>query len=257
MIKIGIAGATGRMGQMVVREVYHNLTCELSAALAREGNPLIGEDIGTIVGFHGIGVDVTSNTPAALERSDVLIDFSTPEGCLALMEKNEKTPMVIGVTGFSEENLHTLKEASIRLPIVLAPNTSMGATILKKISRLVAESLGPDFDIDILDTHHRNKVDSPSGTALDIQNKLAEVPGFHLNKKHDGPREQGAIHTTSSRTGGVIGDHSVTFTGEKELISINHRALDRSLFAQGAIKAAQWVKEKAPGLYTMEDVLGI
>lgn len=258
MHKIAVAGASGRMGRMVVREVYHNPQCELVSALARSGNPFVGQDIGILANVSPMGLELSDNLAKAVE-AEVVIDFSKPEGTLALLEANASTPIVIAVTGFDNAQRHAIEAASKTTPILLAPNTSLGAIILKKAAREIAHSLGSDYDIEIFEQHHRNKVDAPSGTSKSIADSLAHVPGFHLNHStdRDGHRERGAIHITASRGGGVIADHNVSFLGENEVITISHHAIDRSLFAQGALRAALWLIGKVPGLYTMEDVISL
>lgn len=256
--KIAITGASGRMGQLLIHEISQSLQCELSAALARPGNPLIGQDVGNLVDLPPFGLELSDDISHALRISDVVIDFSRPEATLKLIKENSRTPLMIGTSGFTKEQQQQIIQAARSFPIVLTSNTSLGVAIMKKVSKEIAKALGADYDIDIFEMHHRNKVDAPSGTALSLGQSLAQVPGFHLNDHaaRSGPREKGAVEFAVARGGGVPGDHSVIYAGEKEILTLSHRALDRSLFAQGALRAALWVQDKEPGLYSMEDVIG-
>ncbi len=256
--KIAITGATGRMGQRLIREISQSPHCELSAALVRPGNPLAGQDVGSLVDLPPFGLELSDDISHVLRVSDVVIDFSRPEATLKLLKENSGTPLMIGTSGFTQEQREQITQAALSIPIVLTSNTSVGVAVMKKVCKEMAQAFGADYDIDIFEMHHRGKVDAPSGTAISLGQSLAQVPGFHLNDHTDrsGPREKGAIEFAVARGGGVPGDHSVIYAGEKEVLTLSHRALDRSLFAQGALRAALWLQDKEPGLYSMEDVIG-
>jgi len=255
MKKVVVIGCTGRMGLTVVATVESSLSCELAGAVTRAGNPLIGQDACVAAGLDPSGVTISSTLP---EGCHVGIDFSRPESTLEILPQALKLslPLVIATTGFDEAQKKTIVEASKSLPIVLAPNTSLGIAVLRKLSTLAARMLGPDYDVDILDTHHRYKVDSPSGTAISLGESLAHAPGFHFSPFKEAPRERGSIHITAKRSGGVVGTHDISFASDHEVITLSHSAITRTLFAEGAVKAALWVSNQKPGLYTMDDVLG-
>lgn len=256
MKKIAVIGCTGRMGLTLMAQVETSLQCELAGAVTRHGNPLIGQDACVAAGLEPSGLEISSTLP---EGCDVGIDFSRPEATLEILPQALKLslPLVIATTGFDEAQRKTILEASKHIPIVLAPNTSLGIAVLRKLSVMAAHMLGPDYDVDILDTHHRYKVDAPSGTALSLGESLAHTPGFHLSHVKDVPRARGSIHITARRTGGVVGVHEISMASDHEIISLTHTAITRDLFAEGAIKAALWVSDQNPGLYTMDDVVGI
>lgn len=262
MIKITVTGCTGRMGQLVLKEINQNPSVELAGALARPGNPLVGQDVGNLIGEGALNIFVTDELEKAIENTDIVIDFSRPEA----LEKNLKTiidhqkPYVICVTGLNESQHKSLEKASQYVPILVAPNTSLGIALLRKLATLAAQALGPSYDVSILEMHHRHKSDAPSGTSLSIAKTLSNLE--HLQKSSppypsQSPRVTGTIECAVLRGGGITGDHSVIFASEKDILTIEHRTLDRTLFAQGAIKAAQWLHGKFSGLYTIDDVVGI
>lgn len=244
MINIAVAGCTGRMGRLVLEQINESPNLVIAGALARDENPLIDQDVGSLIGLTPLNIFITDQPKEAFINADVIIEFSTPDA----LESHVKTaldfeiPFLSCVTGLSEKHHQLLQNASKRIPVLFAPNTSLGIVVLRKLAQLAAKALGPNYDINILDIHHRHKKDSPSGTALMLKDSF------------DSSRP---LECTSLRAGGVYGDHTISFAGENEVINIEHRALNRKLFAQGALDAAKWLKDKKPGLYSMEDVVEI
>lgn len=262
MLKLAIIGCTGRMGQITLKEVNQNPDVELVGALTRPKNPFVGQDVGNLIGEGPLNQFITDNPEKAFRDADVIIDFSRPEaldqhlGEILHMQK----AYVVCMTGLSDTQRARLETASQVIPLLIAPNTSLGIALLKKLAVLAAKTLGPSYDVSLLEMHHRHKADAPSGTSLSLAKELAHLE--HLQKSHppypsQSPRPSGTIECALLRGGGVIGDHSVIFAGEKEVLTIEHRALDRSLFAQGAMQAAQWLFGKPAGLYTIDDVVGL
>jgi len=242
-VKIGIAGVSGRMGRMLV-----------SVISATEGAELVG------------GIDRGDDPHALLAGCDVVIDFTAPAAtaALAVLAAKAGTALVIGTTGLSDSEIAVLEETSQQIPIVLAPNFSLGVNLLLGLVEQVARTLGPDYDIEVLEMHHRLKRDAPSGTALGLGQAAATGRGAPLDslwvKSRDGdtgPRAAGTIGFATLRGGDVVGEHSVIFAGPGERLELSHKASDRTIFARGAVRAALWVKGRAPGIYGMKDVLGL
>lgn len=263
--RIGIAGCAGRMGQMLVREVVSLAGCTLSAAQERSGHDWVGCDIGEMTGLGKIGVKVGDDAIALFAGSDAVIDFTTPAASVinAGFAAQSHTVHVIGTTGLSPEQEDELYAAARHAAIVWAPNMSLGVNLLFALTQQVAQALGPEFDIEIVEMHHRAKVDAPSGTALALGKAAAEGRGVDLNKAAvrvrdgvTGVRPAGSIGFATLRGGDVVGDHTVIFAGDGERIELTHRATSRQVFAKGAVRAALWARGKPPGLYTMRDVLG-
>lgn len=248
------------MGQITLREANQDPTVEIISALTRPGNLFVGQDIGNLIGEGPLNISITDAPEIAFAEADVVIDISHADALERNLEAilSLEKPYVICMTGLSELQSEALEKASHKVPLLIAPNTSLGIALLKKLARLTAETLGPSHDISILEMHHRHKADAPSGTSLSIAKALTSVD--HLKKNTPpypslSPRPTGTIECAIMRGGNVAGDHSVIFAGEKEVITLEHRALDKSLFAQGAITAAQWIFGKKPGLYSMDDVV--
>jgi 4-hydroxy-tetrahydrodipicolinate reductase len=267
MIKIGILGGAGRMGQMIAREILgkkHNAV--LAASVDHGKSWAIGKDIGEITGSGASGIRITDDKEAAFRASDVLVDFTTPEATLehAGLSRQYGKGLVIGTTGLGERELAAIHSAAQKAPLLQAANMSVGVNVLASVIEQVAKMLDDDFDIEVFEAHHRHKVDAPSGTALALAQAAAKGRGIDLDKAmiparhgHTGARPAGAIGMSVFRGGDVVGDHTVTFAGTGERIEFSHRASDRSLFAKGAVKAALWLAGRPPGLYGMRDVLGV
>ncbi|OJW53370.1 MAG: 4-hydroxy-tetrahydrodipicolinate reductase [Alphaproteobacteria bacterium 41-28] len=262
MLKIAVIGCTGRMGQLVLREINQNPNVDVSGALTRSGSPFVDQDVGTLIGEAPLNIAITDAPEKAFHDADVVIDFSRPETINISLHEilNQQKPYVICVTGLTDNQKASLEKASQKIPVLIAPNTSLGIALLKKLAVLAAEKLGSSYDVSILEMHHRHKSDAPSGTSLSIAQALATVDHLKENAPpypSRSPRPTNTIECAVLRGGSITGDHSVIFAGEKDVITIEHRTLDRTLFAQGAIKAAQWLFAKPPGLYSMDDVAGI
>ncbi|MGB1548175.1 MAG: 4-hydroxy-tetrahydrodipicolinate reductase [Alphaproteobacteria bacterium] len=248
MIKIGILGAAGRMGQMLVREVAGGQGISLAAAADVAGHAAIGKDAGSLAGLSPLGVVVTHDVEALFDAADVAIDFTLPAGTAAHVKLAgaTKTPIVIGTTGLGRAEEKVLAEAAKVIPIVQAPNMSLAVNLLFALTEKAARALDESYDVAISETHHRHKVDAPSGTALALR-AAAEAGG----------RERDAITMTAIRAGDIVGEHSVFFTGEGERLTLKHEATSRVVFARGAVHAARWVLGKSPGRYNMRDVLDL
>lgn len=265
-LQLVVAGVGGKMGRALVRAVAHCPGVSLCAALARPGSVLIGQDAGIVAGIESLDVRVTDNVQAAFAQADGVLDFTLPDNSLALAEEAARAGIVhvIGTTGFSDSAQEALAACAQETVIVQSGNMSLGVNLLAALVRRVAKTLDQDFDIEILEMHHRHKVDAPSGTALLLGEAAAAGRGVVLKDHaqrirdgHTGPRVPGDIGFATLRGGSVIGDHQVIFAGEGERIELSHKAEDRTIFARGAVKAVTWGKDQPPGLYSMMDVLGI
>ncbi|MGV6873691.1 4-hydroxy-tetrahydrodipicolinate reductase [Pseudochelatococcus sp. B33] len=265
-LRLVVVGAGGRMGRTLVRAVTETAGVTLSAAIERPGALSLGEDAGLLAGIGALGVPVTDDVNAAFAGADGVLDFTQPEASVAFARAAAGAGIahVIGTTGLSPADAAAIEEAARQTVIVRSGNMSLGVNLLAALVRRVANTLDADFDIEILEMHHRHKVDAPSGTALLLGEAAAEGRGIYLKDHaetvrdgHTGPRRAGDIGFATLRGGSVVGDHSVIFAGAGERIELTHKAEDRGIFARGAVKAALWAKGRAPGLYTMADVLGI
>jgi 4-hydroxy-tetrahydrodipicolinate reductase len=257
--RIAIFGATGRMGQAITAAIGTSSQVVLGAAVERPGHA----DIGRMLGDSG--VRIASDLKAVAAQFDVLIDFTRPAGTLAALEVcvAESKCMVIGTTGFSVEQKSQIEAAAARIPIVMAGNFSIGVNLCVKLLEDAARALGEDFDVEIVEMHHRDKVDAPSGTALMMGEAVARGTGRQLDDVavyerygHTGARPRGAIGFQAVRGGDVVGDHTVMFLGDGERVEITHKATNRMNFANGAVRAARWLAGRPAGLYSMRDVLG-
>jgi 4-hydroxy-tetrahydrodipicolinate reductase len=264
-MRLVVAGAAGRMGRTLIRTIAETPGVALAGALERPG-AAIGQDAGALAGLPPLGVAVTDDPLALLMRADGVVDFSAPAATveLAALAAQARIAHVIGTTGLSEADLAKLEAAARHAPIVRSGNMSLGVNLLAGLVRLAARALGEEFDIEIVEMHHRMKVDAPSGTALLLGEAAAAGRGIDLKTRSargrdgiTGARKAGDIGFASLRGGGVIGDHSVIFAGDGERITLSHQAEDRALFARGALKAALWARGRKPGLYGMADVLGL
>lgn len=264
-MKVAVMGVAGRMGQELVRAA-HAAGCTIVAGLEREGSPAIGADVGALAGMEPLGVPVSSDALEGIARCEGILDFTSPRSSaeFAGLAANARAVHVIGTTGFTAEEEAQIAAAARHAPIVKAGNMSLGVNLLVALTRRVAEALDEDFDIEIVEMHHRHKVDAPSGTALMLGQAAAEGRNVDLQEVavksrdgHTGARRAGDIGFATLRGGSVVGEHKVIFAGAGERIELGHIATDRSIFARGAVKALQWGRGKAPGLYSMSDVLGL
>ena len=265
-LKIGILGAGGRMGRMLAKAVHEAEGAALAGGVERKGSELLGQDFGALAGLGSLDLPITDDLLGLLTKADVLIDFTSPASTVESVKlaAQQGCGYVIGTTGLSAEDEAEIEKAAIYCPIVKAGNMSLGVNLLVTLVEQVARALDPSFDIEVVEMHHRHKVDAPSGTALMLGEAAAKGRGLELAANSErgrdgitGARKEGAIGFASLRGGDVIGEHSVIFAGPAERIEITHKAGDRALFANGAVKAAFWTKGKQPGLYSMLDVLGL
>ncbi|NQW11621.1 MAG: 4-hydroxy-tetrahydrodipicolinate reductase [Alphaproteobacteria bacterium] len=263
--RIGVFGANGRMGRMLVKAIAENSESALAAAGCRRGSTVVGQDAGVLAGLGALGVRV-SERPADVLAADVAIDFTMPEATLvhALAAAAAGTPLVVGTTGLSNEQEAELSSLATTVPIVYAPNMSVGVNLLLALVEQVAATLDDAWDIEIVEMHHNRKVDAPSGTAVGLGRAAAAGRGRHFDdvavlsrEGHTGPRETGQIGFATLRGGDVVGEHTVVFAGPSERVELGHRAGGRHIFANGAVTAARWVVGREPRLYSMRDVLGL
>lgn len=264
-LPICIAGASGRMGRMLIEAVLASDDCTLAGALDTPASPALGQDAG---GFAGktTGVNVTSDLADGLRGSRCLIDFTRPEGAMAHLAAcvGQGVAMVIGTTGFNDEQKARIAEAAKRIPIVMAPNMSVGVNVTLKLLQMAAQALSTGYDIEIIEAHHRHKVDAPSGTALKMGEVIAEALGRDLKECAvyaregvTGERDPSTIGFATIRGGDIVGDHTVLFAGTGERIEISHKSSSRAGYAQGSLRAARFLADKPSGLFDMFDVLGL
>jgi 4-hydroxy-tetrahydrodipicolinate reductase len=262
--RIGISGCGGRMGRMVALEAIETRGCRLAGGIEAEGSPYLGRDLGELAGVGTLGLAAGHDALALFRASDVVVDFSAPAASAGHAKIAAATgkALVIGTTGLDAGQLDALKTAAKKAPILHAPNMSVGVTLLLQLVRAAAAELGEDYDIEILEMHHRHKVDAPSGTALALGRAAASGRKVDLAKQTaaarvgvTGPRRPGEIGFAVLRGGDEIGFHRVLFAGPGEVIELSHRATSRRVFARGAVRAAQWLVGRKPGLYAMADVL--
>ncbi|MBI6630119.1 4-hydroxy-tetrahydrodipicolinate reductase [Pontibaca salina] len=263
---IVITGASGRMGQMLIRTVAGSAKARLVGAVERTGHSWIGQDVGVAMGGAELGVSVTADAADAFSKAQAVIDFTAPEATLdfAAYAAQAGIVHVIGTTGFSDSQLEALKPAAQAAVIVRAGNMSLGVNLLTQLTRKVAAALDEDFDIEVVESHHNQKVDAPSGTALMLGQAAADGRGVALADVSDrgrdgitGARKRGDIGFAVIRGGDIVGEHDVMFAAAGERIILRHIATDRLVFARGALKAAVWGQGKTPGEYDMIDVLGL
>ena len=263
---IVITGASGRMGRMLVQVVAESDKARLVGAVERPGHDWIGQDVGTAMGGAALGVTVTDDPLEAFSRAQAVIDFTAPAATVefAGLAAQARAVHVIGTTGMSDADVARLEPASRHAVIVKAGNMSLGVNLLTLLTRKVAAALDEDFDIEIVEAHHRHKVDAPSGTALMLGEAAAEGRGVELGDVADraregmtGARKAGDIGFAVVRGGDIVGEHDVVFAAAGERLILRHVATDRAIFARGALKAALWGQDKGPGLYDMVDVLGL
>lgn len=263
---IVVTGASGRMGQMLIRTILASDKARLAGCVERPGTAWIGHDVGEAMGGAPLGVVVTDDPLEAFARAQAVIDFTTPAATVqfAALAAQARAVHVIGTTGLEPEHLRAISMAAHHAVIVRAGNMSLGVNLLVRMTRLVAEALDADWDIEVVEAHHRLKVDAPSGTALMLGEAAAAGRGVALDTVRDagrdgitGARTRGDIGFASVRGGDVVGEHDVIFAGEGERIVLRHVATDRAIFARGALRAALWGQSQKPGDYDMMDVLGL
>ena len=264
-LRVAIAGASGRMGRMLVEAVLAAPDLQLAAALEAAGSAAIGQDAAAFAGQHS-GVRIAADAREALRNAEVLIDFTRPEGTLQNLQACRELGLraVVGTTGFSPAQRAEIGALASQMAIVLAPNMSVGVNVVFKLLEQAARSLGSGYDIEIIEAHHRHKVDAPSGTALKMGEVVARALGRDLadcavmaRQGVTGERPAGTIGFSAVRGGDIVGDHTVLFAGTGERIEITHRSTSRAGYAQGSLRAVRFLAGRGPGLYGMDDVLGL
>lgn len=263
-LRLAIAGAGGRMGRELARIVHATDGCQLAAGLEAPGSPFVGQDNGELIGVGKLGLTVSDNADQVIANCDAIIDFTVPKATLALVERTARAGRahIIGTTGIDAVGDDAIREAAKHSVIVKTGNFSLGVNLLAALVKRAARALGEEFDIEVLEMHHRAKVDAPSGTALMLGKSAAEGREISLKDKsvrtrdgHTGPRNSGDIGFATLRGGSVVGDHTVILAGNGERLELRHVAESRELFARGAVRAAIWAARQKPGLYSIADVL--
>ncbi|MEZ9680877.1 4-hydroxy-tetrahydrodipicolinate reductase [Vibrio splendidus] len=266
VVRIAIAGAAGRMGRNLVKAAHQNSEASVGAGSERPESSLVGVDVGELCGEGRFDVALVDDLSKAIEEFDVIVDFTAPVSTLANIElcKHHGKKLIIGTTGFSEEEKQVIDAASKEMAIVMAPNYSVGVNLVFKLLEKAAKVMGDYCDVEIVEAHHRHKVDAPSGTAIGMGEAIAGAMGNDLNdvavwsrEGITGERTKDEIGFATIRAGDIIGEHTAMFADIGERVEITHKATDRMTFANGAIKAAVWLNDKPAGFYTMTDVLGL
>src|SRR5438045_9044883 len=264
--RIGVIGCGGRMGRMLIADIVASEGCELAGGAAKPGSAVVGQDLGELAGVGRVGIAATGDARQVLRDSDVAIDFTTPDvtASHAALVAQLGLPIVIGTTGLCGEQAAAIRRAAERVPVVWAANTSLGINLLLGLVEQVAARLGPEWDIEIVEMHHRGKVDAPSGTALALGRTAAAARGAVFDEGAHrgrdgitGPRRTGDIGFAALRGGDAVGDHHVIFAGPADRLRLIHRATSRAIYAKGAIRAARWVVGRPPGVYGLKEVLGL
>ncbi|MGO2301839.1 4-hydroxy-tetrahydrodipicolinate reductase [Psychrobacter sp. AOP7-D1-15] len=265
-INVGVIGAGGRMGRMLIEAVQQNPKTTLNAAIERQGSSLVGADAGEVAAIGCLDVQIVDDLTAVVNDIDVLIDFSLPDATEQNMQvcAEHNVAMVIGTTGFNAQQEQVLATASEKIAIVYAGNYSTGVNLSLKLLGMAAKTFGDDADVEVIEAHHKHKIDAPSGTAYMMAEAVAEARGQNLKdvaiygrEGQTGEREAGTIGIHAIRGGEIIGDHTVMFIADGEVVEITHRARARMTFAAGAVRAATWIIEQKVGQYDMQDVLGL
>jgi len=265
-MRLAIAGAGGRMGRVLTRIVNETPGAEVAGGIEPKGSPHVGTDMGVLAGIGALDVTITDDPLTLFTQIDGIIDFTVPEATIALAELSAQARIVhvIGTTGIGEDGEAKIRAASRHARIIKSGNMSLGVNLLAVMVKKVAAALGEDFDIEVLEMHHKHKIDAPSGTALLLGQAAADGRGIDLKARsvrsrdgHTGARPVGDIGFATLRGGSVVGDHTVMFAGPAERIELSHKAESRDIFARGAVRAALWGFDKKPGLYSMIDVLGL
>lgn len=266
-LSIAIAGAAGRMGRALIRAASDDPRFSIAGGTERSEGQFLGADLGALAGIAPLFMSTTDAADHAADKADVWIDFTTPDATLAALDALAATTTraaIVGTTGLTPAHDAAIAAHAKRIAIVRSGNFSLGVNLLAALVEQAAQKLGPSWDIEITEAHHRRKVDAPSGTALLLGEAAAKVRGASLQDlklaPYDGvtgPRSEGKIGFSVVRGGGIVGEHDVRFAAEREVLTLSHQALDRAVFADGALAAALWVADKPPGLYSMRDVLGL
>lgn len=266
MLNIAVTGAAGRMGRALINACQLNEECQLSAAIEQPGNSLVGSDAGDLAGLGRLNVTVVDNLEDVIDSFDTLIDFTRPESTLKNVELcvQHGKNIVIGTTGFDDAGKQAIHDAAQKIGVVFAPNMSVGVNLCLKLLDMAARVLGDDVDIEVIEAHHRHKVDAPSGTAIRMGEVVADALGRDLSECAvygregvTGERDRKTIGFETIRAGDIVGDHTVLFAAEGERVEITHKASSRMTFANGAVRAANWLQQQSAGLYDMQDVLGL
>lgn len=266
MIKVIVTGAAGRMGARLIALTKESAALTLAGAVERKGHLLIGEDAGEAAGCGHTGITIAEDLSTVLSDGEVVVDFSAPDASLEHLRlaAQRRCAMVLGTTGFTANDLAELRALARHIPCVFSPNMSVGVNLLFTVLADMAKTLGDDYDIEVIEAHHRLKKDAPSGTALKFAEVLAKAVnrnldqvGVYERKGQIGERKPGEIGIQTIRAGDIVGDHTIMFGGMGERIEVTHRAQSRDTFARGALRAARWVVKQPPGLYDMIDVLGL
>lgn len=265
-MRLVVAGASGRMGRVLIQIIHALEGAALAGAIEHSGSIALGEDAGLLAGCGSMGVKITDDALSVMTHADGILDFTTPRATveLAALAAQARAVHVIGTTGLDSDDQAKISAAARHAVIIQSGNMSLGVNLLAGLAAKAAQLLGPDYDIEIVETHHKMKVDAPSGTALLLGEAVANGRGIDLRAHsirgrdgHTGTRQQGAIGFASLRGGTIVGDHTVIFAGPGERLELTHKAEDRSIFGRGAVQAALWGWGKKPGIYSMKDVLGL
>jgi 4-hydroxy-tetrahydrodipicolinate reductase len=266
MMRIAVVGASGRMGLCLIKAAALSKNAELAVAVSRPDSLAIGRDAGELAGISVVGVKVVGDLDAALDQFDVLIDFTRPDASMAFIEtcREAGKKLVIGTTGYSVAQKALIAKAAKEVAIVMAPNMSVGVNLSLKLLEMTAKIMGDYTDIEVIEAHHRHKVDAPSGTAIRMGEVIASALGRDLKdcaiygrEGNTGERDRKTIGFSTIRAGDIVGEHTVMFADEGERVEITHKATSRMTFANGAVRAAVWLADKESGLYDMQDVLGL
>jgi len=265
-MRVAVMGAAGRMGRALIRAAHDNPLCALVGATETPDSSAVGSDLGDLIGEGPLGSFVSADPLEVFTRCEAILDFTSPSASVeyAGLAAQARIVHVIGTTGFSQEDEQRIVTAGRHATIVKAGSMSLGVNLLTALTEKVAAALDADYDIEIVEMHHRHKVDAPSGTALMLGEAVAagrqvalETHAVKTREGHTGPRNSGDIGFATLRGGDVVGEHTVVFAGQGERVELTHRATDRQIFARGAVKAALWARGKPPGVYSMRDVLGL
>lgn len=265
-MRLALLGATGRMGTTLTRLIAATADCVLTGAATEPGHALVGEDAGLAAGVRRLDVVICDSAAQAIDGCDAAIDFTAPQATSANLTAcvSAGCPLVLGTTGLTDDQFGQIERAARKIAVLYGRNMSVGIMVLSEMARLATRLLGTEADVEISETHHRGKADAPSGTALQIGEVIAAERRMTLRDiavfdrfTSRSPRSEGSIGFSSIRAGSVIGDHDVLFALDGELVHLQHRALDRTIFARGALRAARWIRGRRAGLYGMGDVLGL
>lgn len=266
MMRIAVVGASGRMGLCLIKAATLAEKAELTAAISRSGSKAVGRDAGELAGIGAVGVNVVDDLATVIDQFDVLIDFTRPDASMAYIEQCRRAgkKLVIGTTGYSDAQKQAIAEAAKDVALVLAPNMSVGVNLSLKLLEMTAKVMGDYTDIEVIEAHHRHKVDAPSGTALRMGEVIAGALGRNLKdcaiygrEGNTGERDRKTIGFSTIRAGDIVGEHTVMFVDEGERVEITHKASSRMTFANGAVRAAIWLQDRRNGFYDMQDVLGL